>query len=164
MGGRAKCQEDRDGIVLDGEVISAPVVNSVPLGKSFYIEGLREPGEVQTLANALMNPLDNPLKMDTMQYISPTLGSAVVHQGLLAGALSLIFTFLFVLIYYRVSGFIAIIGLCVNTVILFGIMAMLPSWWRQRAVASRRRDDDGTDTSQLVLPTLTPEHPPRDGL
>ncbi len=47
---------------------------------------------------------------------------------------------------------------------VFGIMAMLPSWWRQRAVARRRRDDDSTDTSQLVLPTLTPEHPPRDGL
>ena len=48
---------------------------------------------------------------------------------------------------------------------VFGIMAMLPSWWRQRAVARRRHDDDGgADTSQLVLPTLTPEHPPRDGL
>ncbi len=48
---------------------------------------------------------------------------------------------------------------------VFGIMAMLPSWWRQRAVARRRHDDEGgADTSQLVLPTLTPEHPPRDGL
>lgn len=116
---------DRIAIVLDGEVISAPVVNSVPLGKSFYIEGLREPGEVQTLSNALMNPLDNPLVMDTMKTISPTLGSAVVEQGVLAGILSLVFTFLFVLIYYRISGFIAIIGLCVNTIILFGIMAMV---------------------------------------
>jgi SecD/SecF fusion protein len=116
---------DRIAIVLDGEVISAPVVNSVPLGKSFYVEGLREPGEVQTLANALMNPLDNPLEMDAMQTISPTLGSAVVQQGVLAGLLSLAATFLFVLVYYRISGFIAIVGLCVNTVILFGIMAML---------------------------------------
>jgi SecD/SecF fusion protein len=116
---------DRIAIVLDGEVISAPVVNSVPLGKSFYVEGLREPGEVQTLANALMNPLDNPLEIGTMQRISPTLGAAVVEQGVLAGILSLAATFLFVLIYYRISGFIAIIGLCVNTVILFGIMAMM---------------------------------------
>lgn len=116
---------DRIAIVLDGEVISAPVVNSVPLGKSFYVEGLREPGEVQTLANALMNPLDNPLEIGSMQRISPTLGAAVVEQGVLAGILSLAATFLFVLVYYRISGFIAIIGLCVNTVILFGIMAMM---------------------------------------
>ena len=49
---------------------------------------------------------------------------------------------------------------------VFGIMAMLPSWWRQRSVARRRRsnDDNGDDGSQLVPPTLTPEHPPRDGI
>ena len=49
---------------------------------------------------------------------------------------------------------------------VFGIMAMLPSWWRQRSVARRRRsnDDNGDDSSQLALPTLTPEHPPRDGI
>ena len=51
---------------------------------------------------------------------------------------------------------------------VFGVLAMLPSWWRHRRVA-RRRGPDGqrdmaTDTSQLLLPTLTPEHPPRDGL
>ena len=48
---------------------------------------------------------------------------------------------------------------------VFGIMAMLPSWWRQRSVARRRRSsDDADDSSQLALPTLTPEHPPRDGI
>lgn len=115
---------DRIAIVLDGEVISAPVVNQVPLGKQFIIEGLDEPGEVQTLANALMNPLENPLVVEEMRTVSPTLGAAVVQQGLVAGGLALGMTFLFVLLYYRMSGFIAIIGLTVNCVILFGVMAM----------------------------------------
>ncbi|MEO5916644.1 MAG: protein translocase subunit SecD [Luteolibacter sp.] len=115
---------DRIAIVLDGEVISAPVVNQVPLGGRFIVEGLHEPGEVQNLANSLMNPLENPLMVDEFRNISPTLGKAVIHQGLLAGALALTMTFIFVLAYYRMSGFIAIIGLLVNTVILFGIMAM----------------------------------------
>lgn len=115
---------DRIAIVLDGEVISAPVVNQVPLGKQFIVEGLHEPGEVQSLANALMNPLENPLVIDEYNDVSPTLGAAVVHQGLVAGGLSLMMTFLFVLLYYRMSGFIAIIGLIINTVMLFGIMAM----------------------------------------
>ncbi len=117
-------QQDRIAIVLDGEVISAPVVNQVPLGKRFIIEGLREPGEVQNLANSLMNPLENALVVDEMRNVSPTLGSAVVKQGLVAGLLSLGMTFLFVFVYYRVSGFIANIGLVVNTIILFGVMAM----------------------------------------
>lgn len=117
-------QVDRIAIVLDGEVISAPVVNQVPLGKQFIIEGLRDPGEPQKLANSLMNPLENALKIDEMRMVSPTLGSAIVQQGLVAGGLALAMTFLFVLIYYRVSGFIAIIGLIVNTIMLFGVMAM----------------------------------------
>jgi SecD/SecF fusion protein len=116
--------KDRIAIVLDGEVISAPVVQQVPLGKQFIIEGLREPGEVQSLANSLMNPLENALVVGEFRSVSPTLGSAVVKQGLLAGVLALGMTFLFVLIYYRVSGFIAIVGLIVNTIILFGVMAM----------------------------------------
>ena len=66
--------KDRIAIVLDGEVISAPVVNQVPLGKQFIIEGLREPGEVQSLANSLMNPLENALVVDEMRNVSPTLG------------------------------------------------------------------------------------------
>ena len=115
---------DRIAIVLDGEVISAPTVNQVPLGKQFIIEGLQEPGEVQNLANSLMNPLENALVVDEMRTVSPTLGSAVVKQGLVSGALALLMTFFFVFVYYRVSGFIAIIGLIVNTIILFGVMAM----------------------------------------
>lgn len=115
---------DRIAIVLDGEVISAPTVNQVPLGKQFIIEGLREPGEVQELANSLMNPLENALVVEEMRNVSPTLGAAVVQQGLVAGGLALLLTFILVLFYYRMSGFIAIIGLIVNTVILFGVMAM----------------------------------------
>ena len=76
---------DRIAIVLDGEVISAPVVNQVPLGKHFIIEGLHEPGEVQSLANSLMNPLENALVVEEMRNVSPTLGAAVVQQGLVAG-------------------------------------------------------------------------------
>lgn len=115
---------DRIAIVLDGEVISAPVVNQVPLGKNFIIEGLREPGEVQSLANALMNPLENPLVVDEERTVSPTLGAAVVQQGIWAGVIGLAITCVFVLLYYRLAGIIALFGLAVNGIILFGVMAM----------------------------------------
>jgi SecD/SecF fusion protein len=114
----------RIAIVLDGVVLSAPVVQKVPLGKQFIITGLRDPGEPQKLANSLMNPLENALVVDEMRKVSPTLGAAVIQQGLVAGGLALLMTFLFVLLYYRLSGFIAIIGLIVNTIMLFGIMSM----------------------------------------
>ncbi len=115
---------DRIAIVLDGEVISAPTVQSVPLGKNFNITGLSEPGEAKSLSSSLMNPLENPLLVDEERTVSPTLGAAVIQQGLIAGGLSLLLTFVFVFIYYRFSGFVAIIGLIVNTIMLFGVMAM----------------------------------------
>lgn len=115
---------DRIAIVLDGEVISAPVVNQTPLGKQFVVEGLHEPGEVQNLANALMNPLENPLVVEMEDTVSPTLGAAVVKQGIWAGIIGLAITALFVLFYYRFAGIIALFGLMINGVILFGVMAM----------------------------------------
>ena len=63
----------RIAIVLDGKVISAPVLNQVPLGKNFIIEGLRAPGEVQTLANSLMCPLESPLLLKEVRTVSPKL-------------------------------------------------------------------------------------------
>ncbi len=116
--------QDRIAIVLDGEAISAPVVQSTPLGKRFEITGLNDPGEPKELANQLMNPLENPLVVEEMRNISPTLGKAVVDQGVQAGALAVILVYLFMLVYYRFSGVIAAITLSVCGVMLFGIMAM----------------------------------------
>lgn len=115
---------DRIAIVLDGEVVSAPTVNQTPLGKRFIIEGLDEPGEVESLANQLMNPLENALNIGEMRIISPTLGEAVVKQGLMAGTVALALTYLFMLFYYRMSGIVALISLTVCGVLLFGFMAM----------------------------------------
>ena len=115
---------DRIAIVLDGVVQSAPVVQSVPLGKNFVINGLDEPGETKKLANALMNPLENPLIVEEERSVSPTLGSAIVKQGIWSALIGLAITAVFVLIYYRTAGIVALIGLAVNGLMLFGAMAM----------------------------------------
>jgi SecD/SecF fusion protein len=116
--------QDRIAIVLDGIVQNAPVVQSVPLGKKFEINGLDEPGETKKLANALMNPLENPLIVEEERSVSPTLGSAIVQQGIWSGLIGLAITAVFVLIYYRTGGIVALIGLLVNGLMLFGAMAM----------------------------------------
>lgn len=117
-------RQDRIAIVLDGIVQNAPVVQSVPLGKKFEINGLNEPGETKKLANALMNPLENPLKVEEERSVSPTLGSAIVQQGIWSGLIGLAITAVFVLIYYRTGGIVALVGLLVNGLMLFGAMAM----------------------------------------
>jgi SecD/SecF fusion protein len=115
---------DRIAIVLDGVVQSAPVVQSVPLGKQFVINGLDEAGEAKKLANALMNPLENPLIVEQESSVSPTLGAAFVKQGIYSGIAGLAVTAIFIFFYYRLAGLVALVALIINAVILFGVMAM----------------------------------------
>lgn len=115
---------DRMAIVLDGEVVSAPGFRQVPLGRNFQIDGQESLEEARNLASQLMNPLENELLISQKSSVSPTLGRAVVKQGILAATWGLAFTAIFILIYYRAAGLIALTALLVNSVIIFGAMAM----------------------------------------
>ncbi|BDS04997.1 protein translocase subunit SecDF [Oceaniferula spumae] len=114
---------DRLAIVLDGEVLSAPVVQA-SLSQKFQISGMADAAEAKSLAAALLNPLKNPLLVEEQRAVSATLGKETVHQGISAGIAGLGLTMIFVLVYYRFAGVIALIGLVFNIVILFGTMAM----------------------------------------
>jgi preprotein translocase subunit SecD len=62
---------DRIAILIDGNVISAPVVNQVPLGKHFIIEGLNKPGEPRELADSLNSPLQSALVIEELPPVEP---------------------------------------------------------------------------------------------
>ena len=114
---------DRMAVVLDGEVLIAPTVNAI-LGRRFNVEGLDGREEVRTVSNALNNPLKYPLNILSERNVTARYGEEVVRQGVTAAIAGLALTLLFVLIYYRFAGFVALIGLTVNMLILFGAMAM----------------------------------------
>jgi SecD/SecF fusion protein len=111
-------------ILLDGEVQSAPQVNEPIYGGNAVITGRFTEPEARDLASALENPLRVPLEVEETRSVSATLGADSVRGGIVAGALGLALVVLFVLVYYRVAGLIAIAGLLVNIVLLFGMMAM----------------------------------------
>ncbi|MCP5536523.1 MAG: protein translocase subunit SecD [Akkermansiaceae bacterium] len=114
---------DRLAIVLDGKVLSAPVVQD-SLGAQFEISGMKDATEARGIAAALLNPLKNPLVVDEERTVSATLGKETVYQGITAGIAGLGLTLVFVLLYYRFAGLIALIGLMLNILVLFGTMAM----------------------------------------
>ena len=114
---------DRMAVVLDDEVLIAPSVNAI-LGRNFIVEGLDGREEVRTVSNALNNPLKYPLNILSERNVTARYGEEVVRQGVTAAIAGLALTLLFVLIYYRFAGFVALIGLTVNMLILFGAMAM----------------------------------------
>ncbi len=115
--------KDRLAIVLDGEVMSAPVVQST-LASNFIIEGIDSDQERRELCAALMNPLENPVEIEEERTVSALLGNATIRQGINAGIAGLALTLVFILIYYRIAGFIALMGLSISILILFGAMAM----------------------------------------
>ena len=116
---------DRMAHVLDGVVLSAPGFQQKGLGRQFIITGIDGgSAEVERLSQQLMNPLENPLIVEEKRQVSARAGEASIKQGIYAGIAGIAFTFVFVLIYYRFAGIIALIGLTVNIFILFGAMAM----------------------------------------
>lgn len=111
-------------IILDGEVISAPVLQSDHYGGRAQITGNFDDKEARDLASALENPLRVPVKIEETRSVSPTLGMDSIRSGVFAAVAGLALVVLFTLFYYRFIGLVAITGLILNMVILFGAMAM----------------------------------------
>ncbi|MFC5050001.1 protein translocase subunit SecD [Rubritalea spongiae] len=110
--------------ILDGKVINSAVLNAEVLSKRFVISGLDNIEECEELSKGLSNPMENDIEVIDERTISATLGEATVKQGINAGLAGLALTVVFVLLYYRFSGIVAIIGLALNILILFGAMAL----------------------------------------
>jgi SecD/SecF fusion protein len=111
-------------IVLDHEVRSAPTLDEPILdGRARISGGTMSAAECEELASVLQNPLENPIKMLSTNSVDASLGADSIRSGLQAGLIALLLVISFMVIYYRVSGFIAVLALTVNLVLLFGLLA-----------------------------------------
>lgn len=115
---------ERLAILLDGEVQSAPNIQTAIYGGSAVITGRFSEVEARNLASVLENPLQTPVAIEETRSASSTLGSDSIKSGIYAGIGGLLLVLLFVAVYYRFAGLIAIFGLIVNIVLLFGAMSM----------------------------------------
>ena len=118
-----KLGQDRMAVVLDGQALIAPTVQA-KLGRDFVINGLDGKEETRRITKALNNPLKNPLNILSERNVTARYGKEVVRQGITAAIAGLGLTLLFVLAYYRFAGLVALAGLMINMLILFGCMAM----------------------------------------
>ena len=105
-------------IVLDKEIISSPVIQSqIPDGQG-VIQGDFTLEEAQQLVVQLRyGALPVPLRIETTRAIGPTLGQDSVQRSIRAGLVGLSIVLLFMLIYYRLPGFLADLAL-----ILYGLL------------------------------------------
>ena len=112
-------------IVVDRQVISAPAVQSPITAGNGQISGgfsEQEAKDLATVLNAGALPVD--LSVQSVTTISPTLGSASLKQGIVAGLAGLILLFLYMLFYYRLLGVVAIMGMTIWAVLAFALVAL----------------------------------------
>jgi preprotein translocase subunit SecD len=118
--------QNQVAIVLDGLVVSAPVINeAIPSGNA-QITGSFTQVEAADLANVLKYGA-LPLAFDRgeIQQVSPTLGSEQLRAGLLAGFLGLGLVFLFSLIYYKALGIVSVSSLIVAAALTYILFLVL---------------------------------------
>ena len=111
-------------IILDGNVYSAPRINERIPGGRAVITGQFTVDEARDLAIVLRaGALPAPVKILEERTVGPSLGADSIRQGLIAITASAAVVFVFMLIYYRLSGLIADVALGLNLLILFACMA-----------------------------------------
>jgi preprotein translocase subunit SecD len=101
-------------IVLDGVVVSAPRFNEPIPGGSAEIQGSFTAQEANDLANVLKyGALPVTLELADVTTISPTVGNDQLRAGIIAGLIGLALVALYLLIYYRALGVVAVVSLLV---------------------------------------------------
>ncbi|MEC9454329.1 MAG: protein translocase subunit SecD, partial [Pseudomonadota bacterium] len=113
-------------IVLDGKVISAPVIREAILGGSGIISGNFNTQSAKELALLLRaGALPAPMNILEERTVGPDLGADSVEAGKIASAIGLIAVLVFMLLYYGLFGIVADIALILNLIIIFGVLSIL---------------------------------------
>ncbi len=116
-------QQKQFAIVLDGEVISAPVVDeAIPNGEAI-IRGDFSQQEAQTLANSLKyGALPLTFTVPVVSEEGPTLAGNQLAAGLWAGAIGLALVLLYSMLYYRGLGLVVVASLVSAAVLTYAVI------------------------------------------
>ena len=117
---------ERIAIVLDNKVHMAPSIREkIPSGRT-QIEGFANINEAKDLAIILRaGALPTPVKIIEERIVGPSLGTDSITKGTQAVIFGLIAVLIFMIIYYKLAGFIANFALIWNIVLVLAILASL---------------------------------------
>jgi preprotein translocase subunit SecD len=106
-------------------ILTAPVIQQA-LGAQFQITGLDSPLEASELALMLRaGALAAPISFVEERTVGPSLGADNIRLGVKSVQLGLALVVLFMLLYYRAFGAIAVVALTCNLVLLLACMSLL---------------------------------------
>lgn len=113
-------------ILLDGEVLTAPNVREPILGGKAEISGQKSLEEAQNLAVVLRSGA-LPVKVNIIETrtVGPSLGQDSKDKSEMAFAIGIGVVLLFMILFYRLAGFIADVALMAYTVMLLGLLYLM---------------------------------------
>lgn len=113
-------------ILLDGEMLTNPVVNEPILGGSGEISGQRDLEEAQSLA-ILLRSGALPVKVNIIEVrtVGPSLGQDSKDKSEFAFVIGIAAVLIFMLLFYRLCGFVADISLMAYTLMLLAVLKAL---------------------------------------
>ena len=123
----------RFAITLDDQIVSLATIDFTELPEGIdgrdgaQIENVGTFQDANDLAESLrIGALPIDLKLISETQVSATLGKQALDQGLLAGAVGLALTIVFLLFFYRVLGMVATAALLIYALLLFALVKLIP--------------------------------------
>ena len=116
---------ERFAIVLDGKVLSAPVIREpIPGGRGQISGGFSVQGAKDLAVLLRSGALPAPLQVIEERTVGAGLGADTIAGGKIGAIAGVIFIFLFLILVYRGFGVIAMISLMVNLGMIIGLTAL----------------------------------------
>jgi SecD/SecF fusion protein len=112
-------------IVLDGQVISAPVIRDrIPNGEA-QITGLADMAEATQLAVVLRaGALPAPMKIVELRNVGASLGEENIKAGFGSALVGFAICLIFMIFYYNFAGFVANVGIFVNMIMIGAALSL----------------------------------------
>lgn len=114
-------------IFLDGQPISTPVIQEAIVGGTATISGKFSPTEARELVRNLnFGALPVPISLVSSDTVGSTLGDGAYQAGLHASLIGFLLVALFMILWYRLPGFIATVALVIYLLITIALIKFVP--------------------------------------
>lgn len=114
-------------IFLDNQPLSVPTVQEPILEGSAVITGKFAVQEAKLLAKRLnAGALPVPINLESQQSVGASLGQDSLDKSLFAGLLGFLIIAIFMVIYYRLPGLLAVLALCLYSAINLALYKLIP--------------------------------------
>lgn len=114
-------------IILDGQIVSAPVVQEEITGGQAQISGNFSIDEAKKLSIQLnAGALPIPVQLVEERTVGATLGADSIRQSVVAGSVGIILVLLFMFLTYGKLGLVADVGLFIFAVITLALYKVIP--------------------------------------